>query len=524
MASRYHTVFLRTVGMAIKTPDSPADPSAGPTRGAYPIPLGSPTIAGFLGRTERGPLNEPVTVASFPEYCRYFGGYLADGAVARAVHDYFLHGGGRAVVVRVANRARRASIALPTDGEPLELHARYPGRQEVLRVSIDYEQVENDPQLFNLVVQRVNAAGNRLIEDQEIYPLISTRETDARFVGKVLGDSRLIALAGAVPPARPLATPPERPGAPFRYVSMSAAGEDGDELTDYDIIGSDRDGTGLFAFGRGPKIDLLALPLPPGRELGTTAFVAAARYCEQQRAVLIWDPPWSWQSVDAAMLGSRRLDLVHRSVMTYFPRIRPRGARARFAGGLPACGAIAGMLAARDRRGFFGRDEDADYTLRAALTPVLSVSAVEAQRLARYGINAFVSATGGTNRLVGRVTLAATSLDRRRLRAFILNSIEEAAREAADDADLGNALLRVEWQLRRFLEDLYRHGALRGRTSGQAYFVETAGATAASPPGLRFGFALREPGRFAEFAVDLAGKRAGRMRPAATLEAERSLR
>lgn len=517
--SRYHTVFPRAVGMASKTPDSPADQSSGPKRGAYPIPLGLPTTAGFLGRTERGPVNEPVCITSFPEYCRYFGAYLADGAVARGVHDYFLHGGRRAVVVRVANRARRASLDLPGESEPLRLQARYPGRHEVLRVSIDYEQVEKDPCLFNLVVQRVSAAGNRLVEDQEIYPLISTREGDTRFVGSVLGDSRLIALAGPVPPERPLATPPERPGDPVRYVSLNAAGDDGEELSDYDIIGSDRDGTGLFAFERGPRIDLLAIPLPPGRELGTTAFVAAARYCERRRATLIWDPPWSWQSADAAILGSRRLELANHSVMTYFPRIRPRGAQARFAGGLPASGAIAGMLAARDRRGVFGRDEDVDYTLRAALTPVLNLTSLEAQRLARYGINAFVNATGGANRLVGRVTLAISSLDRQRLRAFILNSIESAIAEAADEHDLGNAVLRSEWQLRRFLEDLFRHGALCGRTATQSYFVETCGAAAGAPPGLRFGFALREPGRYSEYAVDLAGQRAGRIRQATSLEA-----
>ena len=509
--------------MSSTTPEAPADSKPVLRRGAYPIPLGSLTTAGFLGRTERGPVNEPVCISSFPEYGRYFGGYLADGAVARAVHDYFVHGGRRAVVVRVANRARRACLDVPTSDGLLRLEARYPGRHEVLRISIDYEQVERDPALFNLVVQRVSATGNRLVEDQEIYPLVSMRESDPRYIAAVLAESRLVALAGPVPAQRPLATPPARPGDPVRYINLTSPGEDGDALTDYDLVGSDRDSTGLFAFGRGPRIDLLAIPLLPEIELGTTAFVAAARFCERQRALLIWDPPSSWQSADAAMLGSRRLDFAHGSAMTYFPRIRPRGTRARLGGGLPACGAIAGMLASRDQRGVFGRDEDADYTLRAALTPVLTLSALEAQRLARYGINAFVQATGGLNRLVGRVTLAGRALDRRRLRAFVLNSIEAAVVDGIADHDQGGALDRAEWQIRRFLDELHKHGALHGQSAAQAYFVEARQETGSVVPGIRFGIAFDESGRFVEYSIDLAGARAGQVHKARGFEAEQIL-
>ena len=509
--------------MAIATIDPQLDPAQGPRRGAYPIPLSSATTAGFLGRTERGPVNEPLVVETFAEYCRFFGGHLADGAVSRAVHDFFLHGGRRAVIVRVTNRARRARLDIPTDDDFLRLQARHPGRHEILRVSIDYEQVDADPYRFNLVVQRIGSSANRFIEDQELYPLISVRVGDARFSGDVIRQSRLIALAGPVPARRPLAMPPRRPGEPVRYVDMTLTGDDGAELTDYDIIGSDRDGTGLFAFDRGPRLNLLAVPLPPERELGTTAFVAATRYCEGRRALMIWDPPSSWRSVDAARIGSRRLDYASGNVLSYFPRIRPRGARARYAGGQPACGAIAGMLAQRDRRGVFGRDEDADYTLRVALTPVLAVSALEAQRLARCGLNPFVHATGGTTRLLGRVTLAKSSLDRKRLMFFILNSIEDALAVAIAEGDRSAALSRVEWQIRRFFGDLHAHGALKGRTPGQAFYLQTSGNGGGGQAGLCFGVALGAAGQFAEYAVTLDGEQAGKIHQLTGFEAEQHL-
>jgi hypothetical protein len=513
--------------MAIETLDHPSTQSAQPRRGSYPIPLNTATTAGFLGRTERGPINEPVLVESFPEYCRYFGGHFADGGVSYAVHDYFLHGGRQAVIVRVANRASRATIDIPTGDTTLTLQARYPGRHEILRVSIDYEQVANDDRMFNLVVQRLSASGTGLVEDQELYPLISTNPQAPRFIGKVLKDSRLISLAGTPPESRPFATPPVWPGDPVRYIDLTSFGDDGDELTDYDIIGSDRDGTGLFSFTRGPRVDLLTIPLPPERELGTTAFVAAARFCERRRALFIWDPPPSWQSVDAMVLGSRRLDFTSGNVMTYFARIRPRGARARYAGGLPASGAIAGMLAQRHRRGIWGPDDEPDYSLRTALTPVVEMSPREADRLARCGINSFVQGTGGSIRLVGLVTLgaagrgpgAAASIERRRLGFFILNSVEDAARSAAEHTDKNAALLRLEGQLRRFFDDLYHRGALQGRTPGQAYYLHTSFEATHTGPAIRLGFSLIEPAGFSEYAIDLSGEQAGSLKRVRGLEA-----
>jgi hypothetical protein len=493
--------------MAIKSLDQPIHRSAQFRRGSYPIPLNSVTTAAFVGRTERGPVNEPFLIEGYPEYRRYFGGHGADGAVSHAVHDFFLHGGRRAVIVRVANRATRAQLELPAGDDVFRLQARYPGRHEILRVSVDYEQVEEDDCQFNLVIQRLGAGSNNLVEDQELYPLVSTRRSDSRFIGDILRDSRLVALAGAAPEKRPLATPPDRPGDPFRYVDLMTRGDDGDELTDYDIIGSDRDGTGLFALPRGPRIDLLSIPMPPDRELGLPAFVAAG-----------------WRTVDAALLGSRRIESASANVMTYFPRIRPRGARLRYQGGLPACGAIAGLLARSDQCGLWARREESDYSLRAALTPIVEVTVDEARRLARHGLNAFVHASGGATRLAGRVTMGApalgagerSSLERRRFGFFVLNSVEEASMAAAAEPELNASVARLEGQIRRFFDDLYLRGALKGATPAQSYYLHTR----AGHCDIRFGISLYQAGRFVEYLIELDGPTRGRLQRVRAVEAE----
>ena len=136
-ASRYHTVFPRAAGMASVPTDHELATHPHSARGAYPIPLSRTTTAGFIGRTERGPIDQPVSIRSFAEYCRHFGGHLADGALSHSVHDFFLHGGRSAVIVRIANNARRARLDVPTGAAPLKLQARHPGRHEILRVSIE---------------------------------------------------------------------------------------------------------------------------------------------------------------------------------------------------------------------------------------------------------------------------------------------------------------------------------------------------------------------------------------------------
>ena len=51
--------------------------------GAEVIPIVTPTVVAFIGRTERGPLNEPVVVKGFDEFSRVFGGHTSRSASCR---------------------------------------------------------------------------------------------------------------------------------------------------------------------------------------------------------------------------------------------------------------------------------------------------------------------------------------------------------------------------------------------------------------------------------------------------------
>jgi uncharacterized protein len=72
------------------------------------IPSGVRTITGvatsitaFVGRTRRGPENEPITINSFADFERTFGGIWEQSTVGYAVRDFYLNGGSQAIVVRL---------------------------------------------------------------------------------------------------------------------------------------------------------------------------------------------------------------------------------------------------------------------------------------------------------------------------------------------------------------------------------------------------------------------------------------
>jgi hypothetical protein len=168
--------------MAIDISDSSAPGQASSFDASRFIPPRTECLAAFIGRANRGPLNEPVVIASFDAYRRTFGGHGQLGFLSVAVQQYFEHGGAVAVVVRVANNATRARVDLPAQSQLLRLHAREPGSRFVLRASVDYDGVKSNEERFNLVVQRLARPGSQLVEDQELFRGLSMDESDGRSI------------------------------------------------------------------------------------------------------------------------------------------------------------------------------------------------------------------------------------------------------------------------------------------------------------------------------------------------------
>src|SRR4051812_31950430 len=126
--------------------------------GVHTITGVATSITAFIGRAKKGIRDEPVQIFSFGDYERKFGGLWDKSTMSFAVRDFFLNGGGSAVIVRVHNGALPAEIRLPTGlAEPndeLDLVAISPGTWgDSLGVKIDYNTKDpSNTKLFNITI------------------------------------------------------------------------------------------------------------------------------------------------------------------------------------------------------------------------------------------------------------------------------------------------------------------------------------------------------------------------------------
>ena len=100
--------------------------------GAVPMQGVSTSTVGFIGLAERGPVvGQPQLVTSFADYKRMYGGYLSEARygggrfLPYAVEQFFLNGGSRAYIMRVAaggskNASAQAGVLKITAANPGE--------------------------------------------------------------------------------------------------------------------------------------------------------------------------------------------------------------------------------------------------------------------------------------------------------------------------------------------------------------------------------------------------------------------
>ncbi len=87
------------------------------------VPVDTATTA-FIGRALRGPVNQPIVINNFGDFQRIFGELWNKSTMSFAVRDFFLHGGSKAVVVRLfapsaeekAGKAAAKALAKQIDG------------------------------------------------------------------------------------------------------------------------------------------------------------------------------------------------------------------------------------------------------------------------------------------------------------------------------------------------------------------------------------------------------------------------
>lgn len=483
-----------TTGMLVE--EIPGDEEA--------IGLSPGGFTAFIGATARGPVHQPVPVNSVETFRRTFGRLDGSDPLAETLEDFFTCGGDTALVVRVVNGARSCSLVLRAGSAALILHAVSPGDREWLRASVDYDHIDpQDSMGFNLVVQRLRVPGTERVEEQEIFNGLSVDPSSDRFVADALASSGLVRVRGRVPPVRPDATVGQGVMRPVSWVEASRDGRRGQQLTDYDLIGSAQNGAGLFALDQAPRLDFLCLPpRPDGSGAGPALLLAAMRYCRHRAAMLVIDPPADCDSPKRIFDYIGDANLAGPNAMIAFPGLE----RAGMDGMRPNSGAVAGALARHDHRhGVWVSDGERPAVLATGLRPFLTLDGETCRRLTAQGINVLTRSSGGRLGLYGDTTLAGRdapvagghSLSERRLYLRIHDTLSWGTRWAVFSRPGPATWRRLTVHLNDLMGRLFGMGAFGEQPVEDAYFVRCDARTnRAEDPDVCFvvGYAMR-PGR-----------------------------
>jgi hypothetical protein len=186
------------------------------------------SVTAFVGYIPRGPLETPVTLTSFADFERTFGGLSADSVLSYTVQHFFLNGGAVAIVVRLATGSTAATGKINAGRTTaLTVTAKSPGTWgSTMRVAVDHNtQIAGtfDLRVFDL-------AGTV----SEVYHNLSMAHDDPRFVEQVVNPgSALINVQAAG------SNPPEPSGTVSSPISAVPAAADLENKTVTAAIGPD---------------------------------------------------------------------------------------------------------------------------------------------------------------------------------------------------------------------------------------------------------------------------------------------
>lgn len=474
------------------------------------IPSGVRTITGvatsitaFIGRALRGSVNEPVRIQSFADFERAFGGLWVQSTMSYAVQQYFLNGGTDAFVVRVIHsgdadplkNAGKATVTLGGTDGPLNLEASSEGFWgNSLRIRVDHDTRDPMPNesadsLFNMTVKDM---GTGAVEN---FRNISTDSDHARFVTKVLEQESLyvrVDKSSTVPSTRPVAHPDPPSGKdPFETTGSydeASGGRDGMALNDNDATGSENSKTGFYALEKADLFNLMCIPpLTRDTDIGSSTLSAALLYCKKRRAMLIVDPPSTWNGVASAVSGVDSLNLRDENAAVYFPRVKmPDPLKENRLEEFVPCGIMAGIFARTDaQRGVWKAPAGQEATLMGVRGLSYKLTDGENGQLNPLGVNCLRSFPVVGNIVWGARTLEGADrlasewkyIPVRRLALYIEESLYRGTQWVVFEPNDEPLWSQIRLNVGAFMHRLFRQEAFQGSTPKDAYFVKCDSTT-----------------------------------------------
>ena len=503
--------------------------------GGKPMEGVGTSTAGFVGLAEKGPISGvPQLVTSFADFKRTYGGFLSENEfgeyrfLAYAVEHFFLNGGARAYIARVAPESAKCAVAAAGD---LAFTAKNPGvwgdsivvkvtpsskaktqalekiedkkyrvksaagfnPGDIVAFAGEYNKVEKNQDNvltfaneFSADIVDANLVPAKVITTCEIsleikcddvvetYENVSFNIDAANYISKKTAKSELVEIAynGANDIAAPYAA---LGSADAAFVKVSFAGGSNGAASDLsaaDFIGTDNGAgnrTGIQAFLDNDVVSIMAVPGITDLNVQLT-LVAHCENLASRFAVL--DIPRNAKKTDEIaahrdLFSSSYAALYHPWLTVFDPLDKKNIA-------IPPSGSIMGIYARSDNtRGV--HKAPANEVVRACVGLDIPFNKGEQDILNPKGINLIRSFPGQGIRVWGARTVSSDPswkyINVRRLFIFIEETIKANTSWAVFEPNDEALWTRVQRTISVFLTGMWRNGSLAGSSSDEAFFV-----------------------------------------------------
>jgi phage tail sheath protein FI len=489
--------------------------------GVHAITGVATSITAFVGRALRGPVDQAITITSYADFERIYGGLWLESNLGYAVQDFYRNGGSTAIVVRVHKTKANdtASLTLGSGNRAVGLQAASPGAWgSKLSATIDDDVSDpSDTTLFNLTV---TDGGTGKIES---FRNVSFDAGSARRVDLVLkSQSSLVRLTGSLP---------TQPQSSFPVSATAANGNDGNPVdAAVYTTGSNlrTNKQGLYALENADLVNLLVVPpYTSGGDVDAQVLADTISYAEERRAVVIMDPPAAWTSVDNAVTGASAASFTSsKNAAVYFPRVQmPDALRDGQVGSFAPGGAIAGVISRTDAtRGVWKAPAGLEATLGNVDALGVPLTDLEIGRLNPLGVNCLRASPGAGHTIWGARTRAGSDrlasewkyLPVRRTALFLEESLYRGTQWVVFEPNDAPLWAQIRLNVGAFMTTLFRQGAFAGTTPREAFFVKCDAETT-TPDDVNLGivnivvgFAPLKPAEFVVIRLQqLAGQTGG---------------
>ncbi|MEU2834791.1 phage tail sheath subtilisin-like domain-containing protein [Streptomyces lavendulae] len=524
--------------------------------GSRPVEGVGTAVAAFVGFAAQGPLNEPVRITNWGQFCKAFGDFVDGSYLGHSIYGYFANGGGTCYVVRIGGQA--------TDGDSSEgaqsvaaAPARVLGGFRVAalpaagrEITVDVQKKPTDPKAKRAAAIASGSADKaKASKDDgapeaggdchvftftikadgvatETFDVSTEKGSPSYLVTQVNEHSKLVSVEEAAPGAA-LALPDSS-------TLVLPAATTGAETAVKDIvgryIGKVDDRSGLSGLEAVDDITMVVAPdLMAAHENGTVSReqvkaiqLAMINHCETMaNRMAILDPLPDMGPTDVYEWRQHEAGFDSKYAALYYPWIRVADPYTGNGFLMPPSGHVAGLWARNDEaRGV--HKAPANEVLRGALDLGIQVTKGEQEQLNPAGINCIRSFPGRGIRVWGARTLSSDPawryLNVRRLFNYLEESVYLGSQWVVFEPNNERLWATIRRNIAAFLTTEWRGGALFGSSPEEAFYVKCDAET--NPPEViesgqvicEIGVAPVKPAEFVVFRISqesLSGDGAG---------------